>query len=80
MIKHKYNSELEIDHTTVKTRSFFEKTIMDFKFVLKKDEVVQNNKVHGYILDDLKDKVKNFFLEQIGNPIIFQVTIGALYT
>ena len=46
---------------------------------MEQNEDVENIKVHGYIIDDIKEIVKNFLLEQDGIPIVYQLTIGALY-
>ena len=76
----KYNSGLEMDSdTTLKTRSAFKKTIMDFKFIFNKDDVVEEIKVHQYVLNDLREIVKNFFIDKGENPITYQLAISAKY-
>ena len=47
---------------------------------MKKTECDDDVKVSPYIIDKLRNIIKNVFLEQDGNPIIFQILISALYT
>ena len=53
---------------------------MNFKFIMEKNESPEDIKVSWNIIAELRDIIKNFFLEKNSNPIMFQVIVSLLYT
>ena len=79
----KYNQSKHLgildQKTSLSKRSSFKEAIMVYTFKLDRNEINEEIKVHQYIINDLNDIIKNFFLKENEHPISFYLTMVAEY-